>query len=111
MAGYQAKLDEFEQNEISVYALSTDNLEHAKETVEKNNVTFPVMYGINRVATADTWGSYSEDARDILHATNFILTPSRKIAVACYSTGAVGRIEPQDALNVIAFMKKKMAEG
>ena len=111
MAGYQAKLDEFEQNGISIYALSTDDQEHAKEMVDKNNLTFPVMYGINRVATADTWGSYSEEARNILHATNFILTPEHKIAAASYSTGAVGRIEPQDALNIIAFMKKKMAEG
>lgn len=111
MAGYQAKLDEFEQNEISIYALSTDDEEHAKEIVDKHSLTFPVMYGINRVATADTWGSYSEEKRNILHATNFILNPERKIAVASYSTGAVGRIEPQDALNTIAFMKKMMAGG
>ena len=92
MAGLQEKLDEFEQNDISVYALSTDNQENAKKIVDKHGLTFPVMYGVNRVATADTWGSYSEEARDILHATNFVLTPDKKIAVASYSTGAVGRV-------------------
>ena len=104
-------MDEFEQNDISVYALSTDDQEHAKEIVEKHSLTFPVMYGINRAATAETWGSYSEEKRNILHATNFILNPERKIVVACYSTAAVGRIEPQDALNSIAFMKKQLAGG
>ena len=104
-------MDEFEQNDISVYALSTDDQEHAKEIVEKHSLTFPVMYGINRAATAETWGSNSEEKRNILHATNFILNPERKIVVACYSTAAVGRIEPQDALNSIAFMKKQLAGG
>lgn len=104
-------MDEFEQNDISVYALSTDNQEHAREMVDKHSLTFPVMYGVNGPATSDTWGSYYEEKRNILHATNFILNPEKKIAVACYSTGPVGRIEPQDALNSIAFMKKQMAKS
>lgn len=104
-------MDEFEKNEISIYALSTDDQEHAKEIVDKHNLTFPVMYGVNRVAIVETWGSYSEEKRNILHATNFILNPEKKIAVASYSTGPVGRIEPQDALNTIAFIKNMMAKS
>ena len=109
MADYQKNIGEFEKNNIHVYAMSTDDLEHAKEMVDKHGLTFPVLYGLDGPKQSEIWGAYYEAERNIIHATNFILSPDRKIITASYSTAAVGRIVPQDALDTIAFYKTKMA--
>ena len=109
MADFQSRLGDLEQNGISVYFLSTDDEEHAREMVDKHNLTFPVLYGVDGPSTAQSWGSYYEERRNILHATGFILHPDRTIASATYSTGAVGRLVAEDALNNVLFHKKQAA--
>ncbi len=111
MADFQSKLAEFGQNDIAVFALSTDSEEHAREVVDQHGLAFPVLYGIDGRATSAAWGSYYEERRGILHATGFVLFPDHRIASATYSTGPVGRLTAQDALGHIAFQKKKMAGG
>ena len=107
MADYQFHLGLLEQGGISVYALSTDDLEHAKSTVDKIGVTFPVLYGVDGPALAAAWGGYYEQRRNILHATSFILRPDRSIASATYSTGPVGRLLATDAARIVAFYRKQ----
>ena len=107
MADYQFHLGLLEQGGISVYALSTDDLEHAKSTVDKIGVTFPVLYGVDGPALAAAWGGYYEQRRNILHATSFILRPERTIASATYSTGPVGRVTPVEAARIVAFYRKQ----
>ncbi len=79
--------------------------------MDQHGLTFPVLYGVDGPATARAWGAYYEERRNILHATGFLLSPERKVLTACYSTAAVGRIEPHDALQAIAFYQKQAAGG
>ena len=111
MADFQAHLGELTENEIAVYALSTDPEEKAQEMINAHGLTFPVLYGVDGVKTSQAWGSYYEEERKILHATAFVLSPDHGIASATYSTGPVGRLSAKDALAFIAFNKKKMAGG
>ncbi len=110
MADYQAHRAQFEQNGIAVYALSTDDAQHAQEMVERHGLSFPVLYGVDGPATAAAWGAHYEERRNIIHATSFILQPSRRIANATYSTGPAGRLVAEDALRVVAFLKKQAAK-
>ena len=109
MADFQAHLSELEENDIPVFALSTDDQEKAAEMVDKHGLTFPVLYGVDGPKTSQTWGSYYEEKRNILHATGFILRPGGAIAHATYSTGPVGRLGAKDAMGVVAFYKKQLA--
>jgi len=107
LADYQFHLGLLEQSGVSVYALSTDDLEHAKSTVDKAGVTFPVLYGMDGPKLAAAWGGFYEERRNILHATTFILRPDHAIASATYSTGPVGRVTPVEAARIVAFYKKQ----
>jgi peroxiredoxin len=109
LAEYQFHLGILEQAGISVYALSTDPLDKAGETIAKAGVTFPVLHGVDGPQTAAAWGSYYEQRRNILHATSFILRPDRTIASATYSTGPVGRLLATDAVRVVNFYRKQAA--
>ena len=109
MADFQSHLAEFEQNAIAIYALSTDSEEKAREMVNKHGLGYPVMFGVDGPATAEAWGSYYEQRRNILQATAFILLPDHSIASATYSTGPVGRLVADDALRAVATYKRQAA--
>jgi peroxiredoxin len=109
LAEYQFHAGILEQNGISTYALSTDPIEKAQETVQRAGAAYPVLYGMDGRALAQTWGGYYEERRNILHATAFVLRPDRTIASATYSTGPVGRLLATDAARIVAFYRKQAA--
>ncbi len=109
MAEYQQLTSAFKNEGVSVYALSTDNLENAKKLATAAKANFPVLYGVDGPALSRTWGSYYEQRRNILHATAFVLHPDHTILSATYSTGAVGRLDAKDALSVVLFFKARAA--
>lgn len=92
---------------MSVVALSTDDLEHAKDSVYRSGATFPVIYGVDGPALAQTWGGYYEERRNVLHATSFLLRPGGVIASATYSTGPIGRITALEAVRMTLFLRRQ----
>ena len=110
LADYQAHLDDLKAAGASVVGVSTDPEEKARETVEQNNLTFPVLYGLQVPRDADPIGARYEEKRGIFHATAYILNPERKVAQACYSTGPIGRIVAEDAIGSIKFAQKMAAQ-
>ena len=85
-----------------------DPVEKARETVEKNGVTYPVAYGMNAEDVSKLTGAYYDKDRKYIHATGFLVRPDNTIEVACYSTGPIGRFVAQDVLGLVKFYKSKM---
>ena len=83
-------------------------MEKARETVEKNGVTYPVAYGMNAEDVSKLTGAYYDKDRKYIHATGFLVRPDNTIEVACYSTGTIGRFVAQDVLGLVKFYKSKM---
>ena len=111
MAGYQAHIEEFKQENVDLIALSVDPIDKAKEMIEKSGATFPIAYGLKVPEEAERVGAYWEERRGIIHATNFTLGPNRKVLQACFATGPIGRIVAADALSSIRGTKKRKAQG
>ncbi len=110
MADYQAHLKELEDTGASVFAISTDPLDKAQETVEKTGATFPVFYGVDPKALSEKWGTHYEERRGILHATGFMLHPDHKVLTRTASTGPVGRIVAEDAVRIVKFYQARAKE-
>ena len=85
-----------------------DPVEKARETVEKNGVTYPVAYGMNAEDVSKLTGAYYDKDRKYIHATGFLIRSDNIIEVACYSTGPIGRFVAQDVLGLVKFYKSKM---
>jgi peroxiredoxin len=100
-------LPQLESEQIKVVAGSVDTIEKAKEIVEKLGITYPIGYGMNLEAMAKLIGAFYEKERKILHATDFLLRPDKTIAVASYSSGAIGRFVAQDVIKLVKFYKSK----
>jgi len=93
-----------------VIALSVDPLEKAQEMVEKEKLTFPVVYGLEVPRDAEKIGAFWEERRKIIHATNFILDSAKKVVDASYSIGPIGRITAADAVSHIQHFKRRKAQ-
>lgn len=87
-------------------ALSVDSEEDAQKTVDRNALTFPVLYGLDAPTMASMIGAYTNEEPLYLHATGFILRPNRTIALAVYSSGPIGRIVSDDAIGIIRHYQK-----
>ena len=92
---------------MSFFGLSTDPLENAQGTVSRLRLTFPVLYGVDGPATADTLGCWYEEKRNILQPAAFIIDPERRLMNVTYSSGPIGRLRLQDALGLISFYSQK----
>lgn len=98
---------QLESEQIKVVAGSVDPIDKAKEIVEKLGITYPIGYGLIPEEVVRVTGAYYEKERKILHATGFLLRPDKTIAVACYSSGAIGRLVAKDVLNLVKFYKSR----
>ncbi len=107
LASFQRRLDQLTEAGISVVAMSSDDLEHAQETVDKHHLTFPVGYGLDAEVTATTLGGYWDSGRGALESTNFLLTADGLIEVAVYSSKVLGRLVVDDVLGYVDHLKKR----
>jgi peroxiredoxin len=105
LAAFEAALPDLAAEETTVVAGSVDGDAEARATVESLALTFPVLFALPLEATATALTTFYETRRSILQATGFVVAPDRTIAVACYSTGPIGRLEPNDARRAIRFWK------
>jgi peroxiredoxin len=107
LADFQGLHQELKSEQIAVVAASVDPIEKALEMVDKNGVTYPVGYGLIAEEISGLTGAYYEKEHKFLHATDFLLRPDKTIAVACYSTGPIGRFVAKDVLNTVRFYKSR----
>ena len=107
MVDFQSLIKEFDAEEISIIAGSADPAEKAGETVKKNGITFPIVYGMNAEETSRITGAYYDKDRQYIHATGFLIRPDNTIETVCYSSGTIGRFVAQDLLNLVKFYKSK----
>ncbi len=103
MADFQSNIGRFQAFGAEVLAASVDSWDKARRAVESHLLTFPVLYGLDAHETAASLGCYLNEKAELphLHATAFVLRPNGTIALAVYSSGALGRLSVEDALSVV----------
>jgi peroxiredoxin len=100
-------MEGFRKMGIQVIAASADTLKHAREMVQKNNLSFPVGYGFNAKEFSAKTGAFYEAKDEYLHATGFVLNPESRVINAVYSTMAIGRLVAKDCIGLIEHLTKK----
>ncbi len=109
MADYQKSIGRFDAVGAAIVALSTDSWNDARRTVEQRSLTFPVLYGLDPQRIVASVGCYISERADPPHlqATGFVLTPRGNVALAVYSSGALGRLGVEDAATLVEGLSKK----
>ena len=111
LVDFQKHLDQFTTAGIKVVALSVDTEDEATATVENNDLTYPVGYGVDPVAVSATFGSFLSDGEDehgtYVQATGFVVTPDGRVAISVYSSSAIGRLTAADTLGAIKYAQQQ----
>ncbi len=68
--------------------------------------TFPVLYGLDAYQVEKTIGASINADPLYLQATDFVLRPDGTVAVAVYSSSAIGRLVAADTVNFLKYLEK-----
>jgi peroxiredoxin len=96
-------------NGIRVVALSVDDKETTAALVEKHKLTFPVGYGADAASVAALTGAFVNPGPVYLQSTDFVLDPAGKVIVSVYSSGAIGRLVPDDVIGLVRYVREHSA--
>ena len=90
-------------------ALSVDDEATTAELVAKHGLEFGVGFGADARALAEATGAFVNDDPLFLQSTGFVLNPAGQVAVGVYSTGAIGRLVPDDVIGLIRYLRAHAA--
>ncbi len=90
---------------VQVAALSVDDEAATAGLIAKHGLTFPVGYGADARAIADLTGAFVNPEPVYLQSTGFVLDPGGKVVVSVYSSGAIGRLVPEDVAGLVRYVR------
>jgi peroxiredoxin len=89
-----------------VVALSVDDEATTSELIAKHQLTFPVGHSADAHALAEVTGAFVNEEPAFVQSTGFVLDPDGRVAVSVYSSGAIGRLVPEDVVGLIAYLRQ-----
>ncbi len=89
---------------VRVVALSVDDEATTTELVEKRRLAFPVAHSADADEVAEAVGAYANDDPRYLQSTGFVLAPDGTVVTAVYSSGAIGRLLPDDVVGLVRYL-------
>jgi peroxiredoxin len=109
LRAFQRASDSLTQSGIKVAALSVDDEPTTAELIAKHGLTFPVGHSADAGAIADLTGAFVNPDPVFLQSTGFVLNPEGKVVVSVYSSGAIGRLVPDDVLGLVRYLREHAA--
>jgi len=87
-----------------VIAASVDSIDDAQKIAAELHLPFPIAYGLDPVATTETLGGFykADPADPYLQPTDLIVGPDGHVLSSTYSSGSVGRLHADEALDLVA---------
>lgn len=104
MADYERHLEDLNDLGVDVVALSVDSREDARAMQKAEELSFPVVYGLDVVEEADRIGAYYDADGGFFHATNLLLRNGR-VFQATYSSGPIGRMRAAHVKGLVDFLQ------
>jgi peroxiredoxin len=106
LRAFQRSLDRFAEIGILVAALSVDDEATTKNLVAKHGLQFPIGHSADAHAVTAATGAFVNDDPAYLQSTGFILDPSSRVIVSVYSSGAIGRLVPDDIIGLVRYLRE-----
>ncbi len=112
MAAYEAAKAELDALGVTVFAVSSDSEEQARE-VQGRGLSFPVACGATK-ADADTVGAWwSDDRGGFVQPAEFLLGRGGVVLGSMYASGPVGRMGADEVIHAIQSRenRRRQEEG
>jgi peroxiredoxin len=95
--------------DAKVVALSVDDESTTQALIAKHGLNFPVGYRADAEAIAEATGAFVNPDPIYLQSTGFVLDPGGRVVVSVYSSGAIGRLVPEDVVGLIRYLRDHAA--
>jgi peroxiredoxin len=105
LRAFQRAADSLAEVDARVVALSVDDETTSRELVAKLGLTFPVGHSADARAVAEATGAFVNPEPMFLQSTGFVLDPTGRVVVSVYSSGAIGRLIPEDVIGMIRYIR------
>jgi peroxiredoxin len=109
LRAFQRAHDRLAALDADVFALSVDDAATTRELVAKHGLTFPVGHSADAQAVAAATGAFVNPDPEYLQSTGFVLGPGGRVIVSVYSSGAIGRLVPEDVAGMIEYARQRHA--
>ena len=106
LRAFQRAADRLAEAGVKVIALSVDDAATTQDLIAKHGLTFPVGHSIDAKHVADLTGAFVNAEPEYLQSTGFVLDPNGAVLVSVYSSGAFGRLVPEDVLGFVAYLRE-----
>ncbi|HEY3609376.1 MAG TPA: peroxiredoxin family protein [Pseudonocardiaceae bacterium] len=93
----------------TVVALSVDDEATTQALVDKLSLSFPVGHSADAGEIAEVTGAFVNESPRYLQSTGFVLDASGGVLVSVYSSGAIGRLVPEDVVGLIGYLREHTA--
>ncbi len=99
--------DKLDGLDVKVVGLSVDDEPTTRELIAKHGLTFPVGHSADAPAIHAATGAFVNADPVHLQSTGFVLDPNGHVIVSVYSSGAIGRLVPEDVAGLVKYRKSK----
>jgi len=106
LRAFERAKDAFAKLDANIVALSVDDEAATADLIAKHALSFSVAYGANAEEVAEATGAFVNDEPRYLQSTGFLLDPTGRVIVSVYSSGAIGRLVPEDVLGLLRYMSQ-----
>lgn len=106
LRAFQRAASSLDELGVRVAALSVDDEATTAESVARHKLGFPVGFGADAASVADLTGAFVNPDPVYLQSTGFVLDPDGKVVVSVYSSGAIGRLVPEDVAGLVRYLQE-----
>jgi len=92
---------------IKVAAFSVDDEAATAKLIAKHGLTFPVGHSADARAIAGLTGAFVNPDPVYLQSTGFVIDPAGQVVVSVYSSGAIGRLVPEDVIGLVRYVRER----
>ena len=107
LRAFQRHAEKLDGLDVKVVSVSVDDEATARELIAKHGLTFPVGHSADAAAIKETTGAFVSADPVHLQSTGFVLDPHGNVVVSVYSSGAIGRLVPDDVAGLVNYLRSK----
>ena len=107
LRAFQRNAEKLDGLDVKVVSLSVDDEATARELIAKHGLTFPVGHSADAAAIREATGAFVNADPVHLQSTGFVLDPDGSVVVSVYSSGAIGRLVPEDVAGLVSYITSK----
>lgn len=103
LRAFQRALPQLGEVNTDVLAVSVDDQVTTQALVDKLHLDFPIGHSADAHKLAEITGAFVHEDPLFVQSTGFVLGPDGRVVVSVYSSGAIGRLMPEDVVGLVRY--------